>query len=109
MISASGRAHPRRREVGALDCRKFDLLVPPLCGSVRAGDQSHPTVARSRDHLGDGVAGLRVCHLGESRRKLTRPRQPIAMWDKEKDRIFVRRFTMTEAEDPASVGPLILH
>jgi hypothetical protein len=42
-----------------LDCRKLDLLVPPLCGSVRAGDQPHP-VDPTEVAIDEGVARLRA-------------------------------------------------
>jgi hypothetical protein len=42
-----------------LDCRKLDLLVPPLCGSVRAGDQPHP-VDPTEVAIDEGVAHFRA-------------------------------------------------
>jgi len=42
-----------------LDCCKLDLLVPPLCGSVRAGDQPHP-VDPTEVAIDEGVARLRA-------------------------------------------------
>jgi hypothetical protein len=47
------------RYLEQLDCRKLDLLVPPLCGSVRAGDQLHP-VDPTEVAIDEGVARMRA-------------------------------------------------